>query len=142
MSKTWSIPKTTEQRIETLRVNAGDKVKAGDVVAEMRILKFQGEEMPVSDSFPPIPVKAPDDGVALFWPDARKGVSLKEGRKVFSILSELELKLLDETAGEAVRRKMFEAASSFSYEGFEELINAVSEAQVGVIVQSFKKRRG
>jgi hypothetical protein len=116
MSKTWVVPKSAEVKLERLHVITGATVRAGSVVAELRIVRFQGRDVP--DGLPANPVESPADGRVLLFPGAERGAVLKEGRKVFSVLSEQDWEDLGATAGNLGRSEMVAVPVALSYEEF------------------------
>jgi|GEM_PF-598759 len=125
MSKTWKIPVGTEQAIERMAVRNGDMVKAGAVIAEMRILRFQGAV--VNTDMPIIPVSAPIDGRVLFWPGMSVGTGVAEGTKVFSVLSQQDWDDLAAAAGMDTRTAMEAIPQSISREMFEVAMNKMTD---------------
>lgn len=125
MSKTWKIPDGTEQCIERRVVPNGDMVEAGYVIAEMRILRFQGTV--VNAGMPIVPVKAPVDGRVLFWPGLALHAGVAEGTKVFSVLSQQDWNDLAVAAGPDTRSAMAAWPQTISRETFEEAMDKMTD---------------
>jgi len=125
MSKTWKIPVGTEQSLERMVVPNGEQVEAGSVIAEMRILRFQGSV--VNPDMPIVPVKAPVAGRVLFWPGLGLYVGVAEGTKVFSVLSQQEWNDLAVAAGSDTRSAMMAWPQTISREMFEDAMNKMTD---------------
>lgn len=128
MSKTWKVPAGMEQRIVRRIADHGLRVEAGATIAEMQLVRFQGVEAPGDMST--LPVKAPVAGRLLYWPGTQEGAVVRDGQKVFSVLSEQDWDDLGQTAGDTVRDAMRQWPPGVSAAEFETAMEAMTAAGV------------